>query len=313
MEIAGKAAGSHAFRVEEFVPERMKVEARSPKPQYLLGEEVPVGVEARYLFGGVPAGARWSSAASWRPPTFTPKQNANFAYGVWREARQGAREGGAAGRRRRASWTRRARRRSPAPRVPQRRQLPRPRHASSPAPRVFEAGSGRTTVGEASVPGAPGALLRRPLVEREEGEAPAPSSSCRAWSSTGTASLVADVASVDLELVRLEEEYGYYYDENLGEESWRRYLRPVPEDRTQGEGRRRPLHRRSGARRPTPRASWCGRTPAPRTPTSSSRATAAGTTGRPRRARRRARRAPTARRGSPSPCPTRRRWAGRSR
>ena len=32
--------------------------------------------------------------------------------------------------------------------------------------------------------------------------------------------------------MRLEEEYGWYYDENLGEESWRRYLRPVPEDRT---------------------------------------------------------------------------------
>src|SRR4029078_1844036 len=43
---------------------------------------------------------------------------------------------------------------------------------------------------------------------------------------------VNEVSEVEVELVRLEEDYGWYYDENLGEESYRRYLRPVPEDRT---------------------------------------------------------------------------------
>src|SRR5690606_6569608 len=58
VEVAGEPAGSYSFRVEELVPERMKVEARPRAPRYLVGDAVEVAVEARYLFGGIPAGAR---------------------------------------------------------------------------------------------------------------------------------------------------------------------------------------------------------------------------------------------------------------
>ena len=96
---------------------------------------------------------------------------------------------------------------------------------------VFEAGSGRTTVGQASIPVHPARFyvgLSSSTKKVRAGTELVVQGVVVDWNGR----LVADVASVDLELVRLEEEYGYYYDENLGEESWRRYLRPVPEGRT---------------------------------------------------------------------------------
>jgi uncharacterized protein YfaS (alpha-2-macroglobulin family) len=232
VEIAGKAAGSHAFRVEEFVPERMKVEARSAKPQYLLGEEVPVGVEARYLFGGVPAGAKVELGCELAPATFAPKLNANFVYGVWREAGKepekamplGAVEG---------ELDTDGKATLACPTVPSAGSYRGPANIVARAA-VFEAGSGRTTVGQASIPVHPARYyvgLSSSTEKVRAGTELVVQGVVVDWNGR----LVPDVQSVDLELVRLEEEYGYYYDENLGEESWRRYLRPVPEDRTKAK------------------------------------------------------------------------------
>lgn len=229
VEIGGKTAGSHTFRVEEFVPERMKVDAKTPAPQYLLGEEVPVGVEARYLFGGVPAGAKVELTCELAPATFTPKQNANFVYGVWREQGQepdkavplGATEGelDADGK---ATLS--------CPAVPHAGTFRGPASIVARAA-VFEAGSGRTTVGQANVPVHPARHyvgLASSAKKVSAGADLVVQGVIVDWSGR----LTPNVREVELELIRLEEEYGWYYDENLGQETWRRYLRPVPEDRT---------------------------------------------------------------------------------
>jgi len=229
VEIGGKAAGSHSFRVEEFVPERMKVDAHPPAPQYLLGDEVPVAVEARYLFGGVPAGAKVELSCELAPATFAPKQNANFVYGVWRDAEKdpekpvplGTAEG-ALDDDGKATLA--------CPEVAHAGTYRGPSTVVARAA-VFEAGSGRTTVGQANVPVHPARYYVGLSSSAKK---------VRAGSDLVVQGVVVDwngkpvdaVKEVDLELQRLEEEYGWYYDENLGQETWRRYLRPVPEDRT---------------------------------------------------------------------------------
>ena len=117
-------------------------------------------VEARYLFGGVPAGSPVELTCRLEPAAFAPKQNADFTYGVWREA---GKEPG-----RRCRWAQvegeldadgpgAAR----LPAVPSAGSYRGPARIVARAA-VFEAGSGRSTVGEAERAGAPGALLRGP-------------------------------------------------------------------------------------------------------------------------------------------------------
>src|SRR5581483_269589 len=151
-EIGGKAAGSWSFRVEEFVPERMKVETRPQQPQYLAGEEVKLGVEARYLFGGVPAGAKVQLACELAPGDFTPKANNNFVYGVWRgedadkQPEKAVPVGQVEGALDNAGHAALA-----CPALPEGGSLKGPSTMIARAA-VLEAGSGRTTVGEARVP-----------------------------------------------------------------------------------------------------------------------------------------------------------------
>jgi uncharacterized protein YfaS (alpha-2-macroglobulin family) len=230
VEIAGKPAGSHSFRVEEFVPERMRVEARPAAPQYLLGEEVPIAVEARYLFGGVPAGAKVELGCELAPATFAPRQNANFVYGVWRgedEEPDKAVPLGAA----QAELDGEGKTSLACPAVPAAGTHRGPATIVARAA-VFEAGSGRTTVGQASVPVHPARYyvgLSSSAKKVTSGSDLVVNGVVVDWHGK----LVDEVKTVELELVRLEEEYGWYYDENLGDETWRRYLRPVPEDRAQ--------------------------------------------------------------------------------
>ena len=68
--------------MEEFVPERMKVEASGAATNYALGEAVAIDVEAKYLFGGSAAGSAVELMCSLKPAAFKPKNNANFHYGI---------------------------------------------------------------------------------------------------------------------------------------------------------------------------------------------------------------------------------------
>ena len=78
-----KEIASYTFNVEEFVPERMKVEAKTVKAEVLITEEVPVEIAAKYLFGGSASGSRVEMSCELKPSEFAPKTNANFEYGIW--------------------------------------------------------------------------------------------------------------------------------------------------------------------------------------------------------------------------------------
>ena len=108
---------------------------------------------------------------------------------------------------------------------------------------VFESGSGRTTVNQTSAPVHPERYyigLDSGTTKVEAGNELVVEGVTVDW----LGKPVTDVETVELELIRLESEYGWYYDEARGHESYRRYLRPVTEATTIGDRRRRQVSRR---------------------------------------------------------------------
>jgi alpha-2-macroglobulin len=237
LRVAEREVASYGLQVEEFVPERMKVTASVDKPGYQQGALVPVKVEAAYLFGGSAEGSPVELSCRLEPSDFKPKEHANFTYGVWRQkateakavtlgqvrgevnkqgqalvecpAREGA--GGFKG---------------PARLVAQ---------AS-----VFEAGSGRSTIGDTSVPMHPEAYyvgLQSGVQKVTAGKPFTVTGVVVDWEGR----LITDAKALkplEVEYVRLEEEYGYYYDDEEGYERYQRFLRPVREgsDKAKVEG-----------------------------------------------------------------------------
>lgn len=224
----GKTIGQYPFQVEEFVPERMKVEVGSRESDYQLAESMDLEIEARYLFGGVPSGHKVELRCELVPGSFDPPQNSNYHYGVWQSEETPTRpldlgtlttELDAEGRGTYACPGRAGLGRGPSFRGPARLVA---RAA------VFEAGSGRTTVGQTSVPVHPDSFyigLQTGTTKVESGQEVVVEGITVDW--RGQA--VRDVSQVQLTFIRLETEYGWYYDEQRGYETYRRFLRPVTE------------------------------------------------------------------------------------
>ena len=83
--IGDDVVARYGFHVEEFVPERMSVQAKSVQQNRRVDEETAVDVSARYLFGGSAQGSATKLSCSLRPSTFRPKENGAFHYGPWSE------------------------------------------------------------------------------------------------------------------------------------------------------------------------------------------------------------------------------------
>ncbi len=84
VEVGGEEVEQHTFAVEEFVPERMKVETRIASDGQLADEPVTVDVKARYLFGASAEGSRVELRCSVQPHPFRPPGMSNFRFGpVW--------------------------------------------------------------------------------------------------------------------------------------------------------------------------------------------------------------------------------------
>lgn len=226
MSVGKRQVGQYAFQVEEFVPERMKVEVGAAEEQFLLGDNLDVAVGARYLFGGVPADHQVEVSCELVPGNFDPPQNANYHYGVWRNEATPTRpldlgrltaklDGEGQG-----TYT--CPGRSGAGRGPTFRG---PAQLLARAA-VFESGSGRTTVGQATAPVHPENYylgLQSSATKVEIGQELVVEGITVDWQGHP----VTDVSTVQLELIRLETEYGWYFDEALGRETYRRYRRPV--------------------------------------------------------------------------------------
>jgi hypothetical protein len=229
LAVADRTIGQYRFQVEEFVPERMQVEAQAAEPEYRLGEEIRVDVAARYLFGGVPANHRVEIRCELQPGSFAPPENSNFHYGVWRPEDQPVRplelgtataeldddgagnfacpgSGGAGG--------------GPSFRGPA-------KLVANAA--VFESGSGRTTVGRAEAPIHPERFylgLQTGAAKVEAGNDLVVDGVVVDWRGQNSDR----AATVKVELIRLESEYGWYFDEERGHETYKRYRRPVIEE-----------------------------------------------------------------------------------
>ena len=84
LEVGGNEVGQLGFAVEEFVPERMKVDAVSDNFGTLPDQPVAVEVEARWLFGGVADDARVELRCDLAHTPFRPAQQRNYHYGLAR-------------------------------------------------------------------------------------------------------------------------------------------------------------------------------------------------------------------------------------
>ncbi|WP_224369885.1 alpha-2-macroglobulin family protein [Hyalangium versicolor] len=230
LRVADREVSTYGLQVEEFVPERMKVTASVDKPGYQQGAVVPVKVEAAYLFGGSAEGSPLELNCRLEPSEFKPKENANFTYGVWRQKATEAKAVTLGQVKGEVNDKGQALVECPAKETAGGFKGPAKLVAQA---SVFEAGSGRSTVGDVVVPMHPEAYYvgLQAAVEKVTGGKPFTVSGVVVdWDGK----LLTDAKALkplDVEVLRLEEEYGYYYDEEEGYERYQRYLRPVREGR----------------------------------------------------------------------------------
>jgi uncharacterized protein YfaS (alpha-2-macroglobulin family) len=216
------------FNVEEFVPERMKVQLATVKPAYEVNEPVEVAVQAKYLFGGSAEGSKAELSCSVQPAAFHPKDNGQYTYGVWRDPQTAVK---------------------PTPTGQVNGELDGKGQATLSCPAlaggtgfkgaaqivghvaVFEAGSGRSTQSVVSVPIHPERYylgLSSPKARAEAGKPIAVQGVVVDWNGA----LVNTVTQVEVEFVRLDAEYTWNWEDESGEERFQRLLRPVVEGRT---------------------------------------------------------------------------------
>ena len=233
LKIAKETIGRLAFNVEEFVPERMKVEAKLDKPGYLNTQEATVEVSARYLFGGTATGDEVQVNCRLDPGPFRPKKNTDYRYGAAyfdekapKTLSMGSANGrlGADGRDQIA-----------CPTLEQASGFPCAGKLVANVA-VLEAGSGRTTQVEVRAPVHPERYyigLKTRTSRAEVGQAFVAEGLIVDWTGAKYRGPPDNPApsTVDVEIIRRVSEYGWYYDEEEGEEHYARHERPIVESR----------------------------------------------------------------------------------
>ncbi|MCA9567396.1 MAG: hypothetical protein KC656_06115 [Myxococcales bacterium] len=227
LEIGGEEVETHPFAVEEFVPERMKVEASLVGEGLLATEAGKVDVNARYLFGGSAEGSPVEVTCSIQPRPFVPKNNKSFHYGpVWVGSDTAPVE------------TRVSQAESKLDADGEATVACGGSEDGFPASgrlvadvAVFEGGSGRASRASASVPVHPDTFyigLDTGVKKAGKGDRIDVSGILVDWD--GNPAKAAD--EVELVFYRLEEEYGWWWWDDRGESSYDLYLRRSEEKRT---------------------------------------------------------------------------------
>jgi alpha-2-macroglobulin len=224
LAVADKALAGYDLQVEEFVPERMKVTATAKTPEASVGSKVAFDISAQYLFGGSAIDSGVTLTCSVEPERFSPDANSDLTYGVEPKGK-------------------------PVSLGESRDQLD-PRGLATvacPAPEattqftqtakveatvaVLEAGSGRATVRSASAMLHPEKFYigaKTKATQAISGQTFTVEGLIVDWTGKPAAG---GVQKLDAELIHLEADYGYGYDEDSGESSYERSLRTVPEGR----------------------------------------------------------------------------------
>jgi len=216
---------SYSFYVEEFVPERMEVDVSLGESDILAGSDIIGTVEARYLFGGSAEGSPAELDCELVPASFTPGKNGQLTYGPWRsddESQRGLTLGSAAGELDSDGKTLLS-----CPALGEGTSWEGTGKLVSRAV-VFEAGSGRSTQSKASAMVHPERFYVGMQTGTEEGKAGEPIQVTGLFVDWSGAPIT-DTRDVQLTAYRLEEEYGWWYDEDDGYGSYRRTLRKIEE------------------------------------------------------------------------------------
>lgn len=230
LSVGDSWVGSLGLSVEEFVPERMKATAQATEGRHLTSDPVPVEVAARWLFGGSAKGSRVEMRCRLAPGAFTPPGLKGWHVGL-AEVGEGA----------------------PTPLMlgdvegvlndEGEATLACPEADASAARfgsarlladvSVFEGQSGRTTDVRVSTPvhPAPIYIATRASTDRAEANVPVELEG-RVVTPEGRPAGAAAPAELELEVVRLDEEYGWWWDEDEGQSSYRRLLRRSVVERT---------------------------------------------------------------------------------
>ena len=228
LEVAERTVGELSFSVEEFVPERMSVTATPAARAFAANEPAVFSVAGRWLFGGSAAGSAVELSCRVEPGRFQPKGYEGFHFGGAEQAglsQTSVRVGG------------------------QRSQLndegtaqlscaPGAEAAAFGAAEVvaevavFEGGGGRATRTTARAPVHPApfyigakankTVLRRGDLLEVEG---------RLVGVEGAALSSGGPGRLEVELVRLDEEMGWFWDDEEGSGQLRRSLRRISEGR----------------------------------------------------------------------------------
>jgi alpha-2-macroglobulin len=221
---AGKSSlGEYRFNVEEFVPERMKVTASSPLQGAMASEKVPIHVDAQYLFGGSASGSRFEITCQQVPALFTPPGLSNYTFGVFRQKEDAQRAFtlGTVGGELDADGEGTLE----CPALGEGRSLRGPARLDAKVA-VFEGGSGRSTTAEVSLPAHPERFylgLRSVAKKAEAGRSFNVDGVVVDWNGKP----VASVASVKVDLFRLDAEYNWWWSDSDSDERFERMLRPV--------------------------------------------------------------------------------------
>ncbi|WP_338867530.1 alpha-2-macroglobulin family protein [Myxococcus stipitatus] len=232
LRVAAREVGSYSFNVEEFVPERMEVSALIDARDSLLGEEVPVEVAATYLFGGSAEKSPVELRCTVSPTSFKPVENGEFVYGPSSAADEGQAFhsdtlGEAKGVLDEEGKV--------VLKCPGREDMGDVRGPMSlrAGVSVFEAGSGRLTRGFSSGRIHPERYylgLQTDTKRVKEGRPVSVKGVVVDWNGKRIKASPSP-AFVEVETLRLEEEYGGYYDEDDSQDFLERNLRALPESR----------------------------------------------------------------------------------
>lgn len=221
LDIAANSIASYDFNVEEFVPERMKVNLATDKSAFLQSETVPVKIEAKYLFGAVASGEKVELSCVLEEGAFKPGKNENYAYSVWRKEPfkpvSLATVSGELDDKGLATLE--------CPALETRTAYKGPGRLMAQAS-VFEAGSGRTTVNRLAVPVHPDQLYIG-LATSETQAQPGKQAEVKGVVVDWDGNLAAKPQKIEITLVRLEPEWVWEYDPAEGRESYQRYTREI--------------------------------------------------------------------------------------
>ncbi|HEY0194090.1 MAG TPA: MG2 domain-containing protein, partial [Kofleriaceae bacterium] len=222
MSVADAPLVSHDLQVEEFVPERMKVDVAAKADDMLIGSKPGFVVAARYLFGGSAVDSGVELTCTVEPERFTPAENADLTYGVLPKGKPVA-LGQAKDQ---LDPTGRVTIACPEP--PSQTTFTETARLTATAS-VLEAGSGRATVASASATLHPEKYyigVRTKAARAASGETFTVEGMVVDWNGKPAP---AATGQLHVDLHHLEADYGLGYDEESGESRYDRWLRQVPE------------------------------------------------------------------------------------